>query len=399
MTSFIPSRWVFLAIFSIAALAVVAAWALSPMRVAHAEQPGEIELSITLANDLDGVVRAGDRVQVRAELRFLVEPEDRNGDGAYDIITHNELLRGQPLDSGRSWLRLSGGHAWDGSDSSASFQEQLQLNLRDEASGGSDLATVDASDLEDSIVATDGETIVFGAPNATVDGLSAAGAVYVLDRDGTLLARLTSPNAVAHARFGAAVAVDGETIVVGAPQEPTRYKNAAAVATVGGERVSHGGAVYVFVRPSRGWKSNSSPLATIVGHVDESRALPASRRAAVFARLRVGTSVAIDGDLLVVGVPGFSAYRVRSGGSPTPNATARPSCSPDRREAGRTSRQRTRPRCWSRRTAPITTSWARRSTSRRVAARSSRGRRVRTMAWAPRICSSGRAAVGAVSGR
>ncbi len=314
MTSFIPSRSVLLAIISIVALAVFAAWALSPMRAARAEQPGEIEVSISLANDFDGVVQAGDRVQVRAELRFLVEPQDRNGDGAYDIITHNELLRGQPLDPDRSWLRLSGGHTWDGSDSSASFEEQLQLNLRDEASVGSDLATVNASDLEDSIVATDGETIVFGAPNATVDGVAAAGAVYVLDRGGKLLARLTSPNAVAHARFGAAVAVDGATIVVGAPQEPTRYNNAAAVATVGGERVSHGGAAYVFVRPSRGWKSNSSPLATIVGHVDESRALPASRRAEVFARLRVGSSVAIDGDLLVVGVPGFSAYRVRSGG-------------------------------------------------------------------------------------
>ena len=150
MTSFIPSRWVFLAIFSIAALAVVAAWALSPMRVAHAEQPGEIELSISLANDFDGVVQAGDRVQVRAELRFLVEPQDRNGDGEYDIITHNELLLGQPLDSGRSWLRLSGGYTWDGRDSSASFQEQLQLNLSNEAPLGSDLATVDARDLEDS---------------------------------------------------------------------------------------------------------------------------------------------------------------------------------------------------------------------------------------------------------
>ena len=303
--------------FSIAALAVCAAWALSPMRmarVAHAEQPGEIELSITLANDRDGIVQAGDRVQVRAELRFLVEPEDRDGDGVYDIITHNELLLGQPLDSGRSWLRLSGGYAWDGSDSNASFQEQLQLNLSDEASVGSDLAAVDARDLEDSTVATDGETIVFGAPNATVDGLAAAGAVYVLDRDGELLARLTSPNAAANARFGAAVAVDGETIVVGAPQEPTRYNNAAAVATVGGQRVSHGGAVYVFERPSRGWKSNSSPVATIVGHVDESRALPAAQHPEVFARQRVGSSVAIDGDLLVVGVPGFSAYRVRSGG-------------------------------------------------------------------------------------
>ena len=252
-------------------------------------------------------------MQVRAELRFLVEPEDRDGDGVYEIITHNELLLGQPLDSGRSWLRLSGGYAWDGSDSNASFQEQPQLNLSDEAPVGSDLAAVDARDLEDSTVATDGETIVFGAPNATVDGLSAAGAVYVLDRDGKLLARLTSPNAAANARFGAAVAVDGETIVVGAPQEPTRYNNAAAVATVGGKRVSHGGAVYVFERPSRGWKSNSSPVATIVGHVNESRGaarLAARRGLRPTAR---GSSVAIEGDLLVVGVPGFSAYRVRSG--------------------------------------------------------------------------------------
>ena len=165
----------------------------------------------------------------------------------------------------------------DGGDSSASFQEQLQLNLSNEASVGSNLATVDARDLEDSTVATDGETIVFGAPNATVDGLSAAGAVYVLDRDGELLARLTSPNAAANARFGAAVAVNGETIVVGAPHEPTRYNNAAAVATVGGKRVSHGGAVYVFERPSRGWKSNSSPVATIVG--PRERKPSAARRA------------------------------------------------------------------------------------------------------------------------
>jgi hypothetical protein len=92
-----------------------------------------------------------------------------------------------------------------------------------------------------------GNTIVAGAPGHA-DG---RGAVYVFTkssagwRSATQSAELTSRSALRGQAFGAAVSVSGDTIAVGAPG-PTR----------------HGGAVYVFQRPTGGWR-NATPDAVL----------------------------------------------------------------------------------------------------------------------------------------
>ena len=86
-------------------------------------------------------------------------------------------------------------------------------------------------------VATDGDTIVVGAPGE--------GAVYVYSRpeagwsQAAAPAKLTVSGGAASAKFGQAVAISGDSIVVGAP-------GAGA------------GAAYVFSRPSSGWANSSS---------------------------------------------------------------------------------------------------------------------------------------------
>lgn len=98
-------------------------------------------------------------------------------------------------------------------------------------------------------VAVAGDTVVVGAPYATVGGVDLAGAAIVYQRTATgglvELGRLTASDVVEGDYFGLSVAISGRTIVVGAPGEipqstfPTSGRQAA----------------YVFVRPAGGWRS------------------------------------------------------------------------------------------------------------------------------------------------
>ena len=92
-------------------------------------------------------------------------------------------------------------------------------------------------------VAMSGDTIVAGAPLAS----PAAAYVFVKPVTGwadttTFTAKLTASDGVTDDGFGSAVAIDGDTIVVGAPQQSIGSK----------------GAAYVFVEPVAGWKSTSA---------------------------------------------------------------------------------------------------------------------------------------------
>jgi hypothetical protein len=71
--------------------------------------------------------------------------------------------------------------------------------------------------------AVDGEYMVTGAYGKTVNGLSFAGAAYVFKRSGTtatdsyaLIANLQSPVPVASGRFGISVGISGDTVAIGA---------------------------------------------------------------------------------------------------------------------------------------------------------------------------------------
>lgn len=135
-------------------------------------------------------------------------------------------------------------------------------------------------------VDVDGDTAVVGAPYADVGGSADQGSAYVFVRSGgvwTQQERLTAADGAAGDQFGRAVAVDGDTIVVGAPQQRVGADGAR-------------GAVYVFTRSGTVWGQE--------GHLTAAGAMAGA----------FGSSVALDGDTALVGDPScvVGAY-VRTG--------------------------------------------------------------------------------------
>ena len=149
------------------------------------------------------------------------------------------------------------------------------------------------------------------------NGAAASGAAYVFVRNGaswSQQAYLKASNADPGDRFGVAVAISGDTIVVGARRE------GSAASGVNGDQTDNGsaqsGAAYVFVRSGTTWTQQAY--------------LKAGTNAAGDS---FGTSVAIGGDLIVVGNQRFEAnnppgslwvYR-RSGGTWSFEARLQPS--------------------------------------------------------------------------
>ncbi len=136
--------------------------------------------------------------------------------------------------------------------------------VSDDLAGGDRFGTV---------VDVDGDTAVVGAFTRD-QPVFAAGAAYVFVRvDGvwTQQQKLTASDAAMSDNFGLAVAIDGDTIVVGAPEE-------GAVGT---------GAAYVFVRSGATWTEEQKLAPTPGGTNDD-----------------FGQSVGVSGDSIVVGAPG-----------------------------------------------------------------------------------------------
>lgn len=149
------------------------------------------------------------------------------------------------------------------------------------------------------VIALDGDTLAVGTrfedsngstqSNNSADG---AGAVYVFTRDGAGLwsqqAYLKASNVEADDLFGYSVALDGDTLVVGAIGEDgdgTDESNNDLVSP---------GAAYVFVRDGAGaWDQKQYLKASNVGHFDS-----------------FGSSVALEGDTLVVGAFGEASNGV-----------------------------------------------------------------------------------------
>ena len=105
------------------------------------------------------------------------------------------------------------------------------------------------------------------------NSLLGAGAAYVFVREGTAwrqAAYLKADKRTMYAQFGAAVAVSGDTVVVGEPQSSTA--------------VGRGGAVHVFERSAGTWRESVRLEATHPGDADG-----------------FGEALALDGDLLAVG--------------------------------------------------------------------------------------------------
>lgn len=131
-------------------------------------------------------------------------------------------------------------------------------------------------------VSIDGNTIAVGAYLEE----SFSGAAYVFTRTGstwTQQARVRASNADADDRFGTAVAVAGDTLLVGAPREDSRASDPTD------NSGSNAGAVYIYDRIGNAWTQQ-----TIL------KAFPAYNDSDDF----FGSSVAISGDTIVVGATG-----------------------------------------------------------------------------------------------
>ena len=153
-------------------------------------------------------------------------------------------------------------------------------------------------------VAISGDTIVAGAAlewsAATgVNGDQAdnsapvAGAAYVFVREGTnwtQQAYLKASNTEASDRFGDSVAIDGDTIAVGAV-----FEDSGATGANGNQfdnSITNSGAVYVFVRTATNWTQQAYLKASNPG---------TSIRSGFTIGDEFGTSVSVSGGTLVVG--------------------------------------------------------------------------------------------------
>lgn len=133
-------------------------------------------------------------------------------------------------------------------------------------------------------VAISGDTAVVGAPFEGTSFMN-SGAAYVFVRNGTTWSQQTflkASNAGMNDLFGNSVAIDGNTIVVGAPVEGS---DATGVNGDGSnDNATASGAAYVFVRNGTTWSQQAYLKASNTGMDDA-----------------FGVSVAVSGDTIVVG--------------------------------------------------------------------------------------------------
>ena len=173
---------------------------------------------------------------------------------------------------------------------------------------------VTADDEFGYVVAVSGDTVVVGSHhedssttgvNSTPDqAASDAGAAYMFVRRGTnwtQQAYLKASQVTAGADFGSAVAIVGDTAVVGAPGEAS---STTGVNSTPDEKAPDTGAAYVFVRRGTNWTQQAYLKASQASQGD-----------------RFGISVAVDRETVVVGA--YEEDSSTSGVNSTPDHAAK----------------------------------------------------------------------------
>ncbi|MCC6405918.1 MAG: FG-GAP repeat protein [Planctomycetes bacterium] len=143
-----------------------------------------------------------------------------------------------------------------------------------------------ANEFAGCAVALDGDRIVIGARSRDHGGIVNSGAAFVYERVGsvwTQVAVLAAPDGAANDAFGSAVALDGDTVLVGAPK-----KIASGTKT---------GAAYVFRGAGSTWTLESKLGDLGAAYADQ-----------------FGTSIDLEGDRAVIGLPWSGAAGVATGG-------------------------------------------------------------------------------------
>jgi hypothetical protein len=195
---------------------------------------------------------------------------------------------------GRIILRYAGLRAWDAEGRPAKAWldvrgREVRLVIEDRDAkyplvvdpGWSQQAELIASDaaINDRFgwaVAVSGDTAVIGAPNKTIGTNTSQGAAYVFVRNGgawSQQAELTASDGATNDSFGDSVAVSGDTVVVGAD-----FKNIGTN--------PNGGAAYIFTRTGTAWSQQAELTAQDATGDDH-----------------FGFSVAISGETAVIGAP------------------------------------------------------------------------------------------------
>ncbi|MFG6486290.1 FG-GAP repeat protein [Roseateles sp. BYS78W] len=133
-------------------------------------------------------------------------------------------------------------------------------------------------------------TITNGSTASADSSASDAGAAYVFVRSGTTWSQqayLKAPNASGGYNFGDSVAISGDTIVVGSAYEASSQTSVTNGSTASADTSAPAaGAAYVFVRSGTSWSQQAYLKAANANAQD-----------------LFGSSVAVNGDTIVVGAP------------------------------------------------------------------------------------------------
>jgi hypothetical protein len=243
--------------------ALVAAFALAPaLALAAAPDTLAQEAYIKASNSTNGTVNGfGGAIALDGDTLVVSQiGDDSNASG----VNGNQFNEGAP-NSGAVFVYVKSGGTW---------VQQAYLKASNPA----------ASNSFGSSLALDGDTLVIGSTGQDTSG-SNSGAAYVFTRTAGVWSQqafLKASNPGASDAFGRSIDVDGDTVVVGAPNEDS---NALGV---GGSQTdnssANSGAAYVFVRNGASWSQQA--------YVKASNTQPDDQ---------FGFSVAIVGDTVVVG--------------------------------------------------------------------------------------------------
>ena len=247
---------------------------------------GELTLDLTIRGDLEAAVRGDGR-----DVRFV----DAEGG---TVLTYSGLtvFDAQGRELAARFERLPGGLRLTVDDRGARYPLTIDPVAQQAYLKASNTASNDSFGIA---VAASGDTAVVGAyledssatgvdGNQGDDGAGGAGAAYVFVRHGTTWSQqayLKASNTDAGDGFGGAVAVSGDTIVVGADRERSSATGVDGIGSI--DSAPSAGAAYVFARSGTTWSQQAYLKASNTDALDF-----------------FGRSVAVSGDTVVVGANG-----------------------------------------------------------------------------------------------
>jgi len=219
--------------------------------------------------------------------------ESSNATGVNGSQTDNSMLF-----AGAAYVFVRSGNSW-------SQQAYLKASNPDRLDYFGWQVAIDGDTLAVTAIEEDSSTTGVNG-NQSDNSANLSGAVYVFVRSGTTWSQqayLKASNTGAGDRFGGAIAISGDTIIVGAANESS---NATGInGNQNDNSATIAGAAYVFVRSGTTWSQQAYLKASNAEAGD-----------------LFGTSVDIEGNMVVVGAPGEDSAATGINGSQNDNSLA-----------------------------------------------------------------------------